>query len=899
VTFLFTDVEGSTRLWEGEPEAMSAALARHDEIVRGAIEDHGGYVFSTGGDGFAAAFPRAGDAVAAALDAQTGLHAALRLEGVVIRVRMALHTGEAEERGGDFFGQAVNRAARLMALANGGQVLASATTAALLGGSQLIDLGEYRLRDLSSPQQVFQVGGGTFPPLRSVEALPSNLPLAPGAFVGRRDELAEVVGALELSRVVTVTGVGGVGKTRLALHAAAELLPRFRDGAWLVELAPVVDPDSLVEVVARSLDAPERQGLPLHASLMDFLRAKRLLVVLDNCEHLLDAAAAFVTQVVAACPHVTFLATSREGLRTSGERIVIVSSLGLPGGDDDVEMVASADAVRLFVLRAEEAKTGFALTAANAAAVARLARRLDGIPLALELAAARVRSLTPAELADRLDDRFRLLAGGQRTATERHQTLRRAIDWSYDLLTPPEQAFLNRSAVFAGDFGLHSAEAVLAGNASDEVDVVDLLGRLVDKSLILAEDHDGASRYRLLETIRQYAQERLQGAGEAQRLHRRHAEHYAGFAEAAGAGLRGPDEVSWTARVDAELDNLRAAVAWTVGANDADLALRLVAPLTLNGTRAGFAAGSWASSAAAVPGAEAHPLYLQVLAFSGWAAAMAGNRRWGADLCRRALAAADASGVDGRALCRVLACLTGVGAWEFGSGQVLPLARRWVQTARSIGDDYELACALNGEGGMQQFDADNHLAAIELTDAATVLARRLGNPSVLCYSLLTSGAVRSPDECVPYLEGAVASAEQVGNPLGTGMALGMIANAYALRDDWVGAVPYVARSMRICHRAGDRHEFARCLQTVGQLLHAIGDDEGAAVVFGTRGLGKRAAQLRTNWVADRVAAAEASVRTSLGEERYGVYAARGDALDDDELAAFALGKLDDLSCESA
>jgi predicted ATPase len=899
VTFLFTDVEGSTRLWEGAPEAMRAALARHDQIVRRAIEGNRGHVFATGGDGFAAAFARAADALAAARDAQQGLAAESWPAGAPVRVRMGLHTGEVEERGGDYFGPVVNRAARLMSLGHGGQVLCSSATAELLPGADLSDLGEHRLRDLSVPQRVFQAGGGVFPPLRSLDTFGSNLPAQPGTFVGRDEELADVIGAVERSRLVTLTGVGGVGKTRLALQAAVVLLPRFRDGAWLVELAPVVEPEALVEVVARALDVAERQGQSLAASVTDFLRAKRLLVLLDNCEHLVDAVAAFARGVVAACPQVTVLATSREGLRVSGERVVIVPSLGLPPPGAGADVVAAADAVRLFVERAAEAKGRFELTAANAPAVARLVRRLDGIPLALELAAARVRSLTPAELADRLDDRFRVLAGGQRTAVERHQTLRRAIDWSYELLTPPEQVVLNRTAVFTGDFGLDSAEPVLAGDRMNALDVVALLGRLVDKSLVLAEDRDSSTRYRLLETIRQYAQARLEATGEVELLRHRHAEHYAGFAADAGVALRGRDEIAWTARVDAELDNLRAAVAWAAGTGDADLALRLVAPLALHGTRAGYAAGAWAASAAAVPGAEAHSLYPEVLAFFGWAAATAGDRATGTEACQRALTAAEARGADDRALCRVLASVTAVASWDFGTGKVLSLAERWVRAARSIGDDYELASALDAEGGMQRFDAGDPVAATRCTDEALTIARRVGSPSLLCYALLISGTVRNRDKALRYLEEAVSAAEQVGNPLGTGMALGMIATVRAAQEDWIGAAPYVARSMRACHRAGDRHEFARCLQLVGQILAAIGDDEGAAMLFATRGLGARSALLRTTAVADLVAAAEARVRARLGEERYAACAARGDAFDDDDLAAFALNKLEEIAAQGA
>jgi predicted ATPase len=395
---------------------------------------------------------------------------------------MGLHTGEVEERAGDYLGSAVNRAARLMAVAHGGQVVCSSVTAGLVDGAVMVDLGEHRLRDLSMPQRVFQLGDDRFPPLRSLEAFASNLPAQTTRFVGRSEKLDEVASALEAARVVTLTGVGGVGKTRLALQVAAEVLPRYRDGAWLVELAPLVESGGLVEVVAASLGVPERPGQPLAASVSDFLRSRRMLIVLDNCEHLLSPVAGFVIHVVSACPEVSILATSREGLGIVGERMLVVPSLTLPQGTG-VEGISDAEAVRPFIDRARDAKSTFALTSSNATAVDQLCRRLDGIPLAIELAAARVRSMSPAELAERLDERFRLLGGGRLTAVERHQTLRRAIDWSFELMSESEQAALRRAAVFAGTFSLGSAEAVIGGDDLDELEFLEILGRLVDKSL--------------------------------------------------------------------------------------------------------------------------------------------------------------------------------------------------------------------------------------------------------------------------------------------------------------------------------------------------------------------------------------------------------------------------------
>ena len=456
VTFLFTDVEGSTRLWEEHPEAMKAALARHDELVREAIESRRGHVVKTTGDGFHAAFGTAHDAVDAAVAAQLALRTeAWDLTGPVL-VRMGLHTCEADLRDGDYYGSAVNRAARLMATAHGGQIVLSLATSELAreASVELLDLGEHRLPDLARPERVFQVVHQDlrtdFPALRSLDAFPSNLPLQLTAFVGREDELAEIAAALSSARVVTLTGIGGVGKTRAALQAAARMLAQYRDGAWLCELAPVGDPDAVVEVVASALGVVAGLGHTVDDSLLDFLRSKQILLVLDNCEHLLDSVTDLVDRVVRACPAVTVLATSREGLALAGERIIALRSLGVPDLDATGGAAAAADAVRLFVERAHDARSGFALHDDNAAAIVQICRRLDGIPLAIELAAARVQAMSPQEIATRLDDQFRLLRGGTRGAVERHQTLRRTIDWSYDLLSVDERLVLDRLSVFAG-----------------------------------------------------------------------------------------------------------------------------------------------------------------------------------------------------------------------------------------------------------------------------------------------------------------------------------------------------------------------------------------------------------------------------------------------------------------
>jgi predicted ATPase len=568
VTFLFTDIEGSTRRWQDEPEAMRALLVEHDSILGEVIDKRHGHLFKHTGDGVAAAFASATDAVAAAVEAQELLRE-------VLPVRMGLHTGEAELRDGDYFGSTVNRCARLMGVAHGGQVVCSESTASLVRDRKdLRDLGEHRLRDLSRAERVWQVGGGEFPALRSLDSFRSNLPVQLSSFVGREDDLVDVANALRDVRIVTITGVGGVGKTRLALQTAADVIARFPDGVFLAELAAVRDPDLLPELVRDALGVRDRSAASAAEALVQWMRDREMLLVLDNCEHVLDAAAAFAEGVVRACPGVRLLATSREGLGVLGERMIALRSMRRPLLDSALDEVVSCESVRLFADRAADVSRGFSVTDANAPAIVEICRRLDGIPLAIELAAARVQGMSPSDIARRLDRRFRLLTGGNRTALERHRTLRATVDWSYELLTDAERAALDRLSVFVGGWTLDAAEAVISGPLIDDFDVVDCLSSLVRRSLIIFDDTADEPRYRMLETIRQYAAERLDADGLTDVWRRRHALWMAEFMANAGAGVIGPDGAQWHVRLRAEMDNLGAAVEWAADSGELELAAK-------------------------------------------------------------------------------------------------------------------------------------------------------------------------------------------------------------------------------------------------------------------------------------------------------------------------------------
>jgi predicted ATPase/class 3 adenylate cyclase len=556
VTFLFTDVEGSTRRWEADANEMRLALAAHDEVLRSAIETHGGFMFKHTGDGVCAAFASPKSAVDAAIAAQRALE---------LPVRMGLATGEAELRGGDYFGTVLNRAARVMAAGHGGQILIDAATAELLSGVNLADLGPRRLRDISKSINVFQVVAdglrADFPALRTLDSTPGNLRPPTTSFLGREAEIADLQMALKAHRLVTLTGPGGVGKTRLAVEVAARLAGEFSDGVWVIELAPVGDPTAVAEAVAATLGITQQPGMNLADSVAATLEGRSRLLVFDNCEHVLDAAADLIDAILQHSATVTILATSREGLRLADEQLWPVPSLDTRGGADSTAAV-------LFVERAQAVAPTFALSGTDhAGAVAEVCRRLDGIPLAIELAASRMQSMTVTELHDRLDDRFRLLTGSRR-GLERHQTLRQAVQWSYDLLDDSEKTLLARCSVFAGGFDLAAASAL--ADSGDELAVLDVLDALVRKSLLIAGQSSGRTRYSMLETIRQFAEEQLVNSGDPDRARDAHAHYFAAREDDVLALWDSPrqrETYDWLAR---ELPNLRAAFRWTVDRGDLD-----------------------------------------------------------------------------------------------------------------------------------------------------------------------------------------------------------------------------------------------------------------------------------------------------------------------------------------
>ena len=816
VTFLFTDIEQSTRRWEEQPDAMRLALAKHDATLREAIEDNGGWLFKHTGDGVIAAFALARPAIEAAVAAQRKLE---------LPVRMGVCTGEVESRDADYFGPALNRAARTMAAAHGGQIVVSASTAAIVDEVALNDLGEYRLRDLSQPQRLYQVKADglreTFPPLRTLDFLPGNLPAQPTSFLGRDRELSQVVALLHDARLITLTGVGGVGKTRLAVQVAAEASNGYRDGVWFVELAGIADPAAIGHVIAAVLGVAQQAGKTLHESIVGALGGRQLLLVLDNCEHLIDAAALMAGLIVTQCKGVDVLATSREALMVDGERIWPVPSLGFREG-------AQSPAVALFTDRARSVVPDFDL-GSEAEAVGEICRRLDGIPLAIELAAARVRAMSPTQIRDRLDERFRLLTGGSRRSLERHQTLRHAVQWSYDLLSPAERTVLARASVFSGGFSLEAAEPVCAGGEIAAADILDVCDSLVRKSLVTVERSDSHIRYGLLETIRQFGQEQLVAAGQAEMTYLQHARFFADDSDEKFKIWLSPRQSTTYDWLDRELDNLRSAFRWATGQGNTDVAARIASNV---GDMARFRmreeATHWAEEIVDAARAAKHrrlAVLLTWAASSAWSLGrMEDAKRYG----NEAISLKDVPEFD--PFVWGFADLAMVASYEGDIERAIELLRSGSEHASDKNDRFCLAFLLYFTAAGGHLDRATAMAAnvVEAVDAT-------GVPSSICLAYWAKGEAFSaidPAIALDAYEHASAVARRSGNRFWEILVIPKVAALQARSGDPIAALDSFRQMLKASRRSTDLMFASHGIGSLIVLLERLGRAQAAATLHG-------------------------------------------------------------------
>ncbi len=817
VTFLFTDIEGSTQWWEQYPEWMAHAFARQETMLRTVAAGHNGYVYKMIGDAFQIAFDTALDALNAAVDAQRQLQTESWGELGPLRIRMALHTGVTEERDDDYVGPILNRLGRLLGVSHGGQILLTQATHELVSDwlpneIALHDLGQHRLKDLIRPEHIYDVTApgllSNFPVIKTLDSFPHNLPLQLTSFIGREKEIVQVKRLLLGDRFVTLTGPGGTGKTRLAFQVAAELLELFPDGVWLVELASLADPLLVPQTIAATLEVRESSGRPIINILIDYLRSKEALLILDNCEHLLSACAQVIKILLQACPNLCMLATSREALDIPGEMTFRVPSLSVPDSRHTLplETLTQYESIRLFVERAEAIQPSFTLTSANASSVAQICHRLDGIPLAIELAVARVKMMPVEQVTARLDNRFRLLTGGSRTALPRHQTLQALIDWSYDLLSDSERALLQRLSVFAGGWTMEAAEMICAGEGIGSFDILDLLSQLVNKSLVIPDSDLGIEgRYHLLETIRQYGRERLMEAGGGENIRDRHLSYYLKFTEQIEPELRGSNQVEALDRLEREVDNIRAALEWAFEA-DSEAGLRMAgALLWFWHIRSRKSEGiEWLERAISVetsahesasPSPERALVRGKALNAIGSLLVMHGNVERGCEFSQESLRLHEGLGPSGRQGATYA-------LWNLAQGA-------------SFRDDFDGATALSNRGLALSREAGDKFGTAQCLD-------HLGSYALIKGDYVQSKAIWEED---------LALRKQMGDKDGIAWILSCLGNLAFWQGDYEMAKDLYLESQNVFHQVGNKWAVSMAMSGMGSVVLAQGEFDRAAQLY--------------------------------------------------------------------
>ena len=872
VTYLFTDVEGSTRRWEADADGMRAALAAHDQVLRGVIQAHGGWLFKHTGDGVCAAFASPRSAVDAAVAAQRALE---------LPVRMGLATGEAELRGGDYFGAVLNRAARVMAAGHGGQILLADSTAGLLSGVDLVDLGPRRLRDLPTPVGVFQVqvdGLRTdFPPLRALDASPGNLRAATASFIGRESEVAELQAAMKAHRLVTLTGVGGVGKTRLAVEVASRLADEYPDGVWFFELAAVADPAAIPDAVAAVLGITQQPGKTVSESVAAALEGRVRLLVIDNCEHVLSTAADLIEAIVAQSETVKILVTSREGLGVADEQLWPVPSLDVGAGVDSA-------AVNLFVERAHSVAPSFSMAPTDEAeAVVEICARLDGIPLAIELAASRMASMTASEVRDRLDQRFRLLVGSRR-GLERHHTLRHAVAWSYDLLDDTEQALLHRCSVFAGGFDLQSACAVMGSD--DEFATLDLLDALVRKSLLVADRSSGRTRFSMLETIRQFAEEQLVAGDEASDIRAAHSRYFAGREADIMALWDSPRQREAYDWFSVELANLRTAFRWATDHGDLDVAAAIATDATLLGVLVDkYEPIAWAEELIEAARAVDHPRLATLY--------MLASLCYTTGRIEEAVGYADVGHtVIGTGHYQVSFGLDGwLGLVYLAIGQPERMVE-WCRAQLARGRDTHTLTRTSLVAGLMIAGAGEEARAA--ADGLIEAAEATHNPFALAYALWASGYALSgadPVRASETLRRGLVIAQDSGNRFVEALLATALSRLEAERGDPLAALDDITLAIRNFYDSGNVAYVGFALATLAAFLDRLGRLEPAAIIAGF------AFNPLTALTIPELTTAITHLRSVLDEATYELLARKGETMTTASMVTYAYDQIDQARTE--